>query len=188
MCCQLLNQEPTRKPGDTITERQLQQLMTEAKALCIQNPACVFAEQLVNLSSSEFVGMWHTMPDLVTCLSTEQFSLVPDSSGSESQATMQSMQESFQRQFDPCTTAVFTQLLIKSCTQPGNPILEEDMPGFDKGTFGNLQFRGSPCNVRRKPCLGPKPWPTGQFGTQRSTRWALKQHVLGLGSGTYTGI
>jgi hypothetical protein len=143
MCCRLLNQAPTRKPGDTISEQQLQQLMTEAIAKGSRSPACSLAERLVALATTTLVGSWHTLPDLVTCLSTNQ-------AWNSSQAglfegligkSMQAMQDSIQQEFNPLVEAAVTQLLIRSCTQPGDPILAEDMPGFDALTFANVQAR-----------------------------------------------
>jgi hypothetical protein len=39
-----------------------------------QEPICDLADNLIVLAESQLVGPWHTLPDVLTCLSTEQLS------------------------------------------------------------------------------------------------------------------
>jgi len=73
----VLGLKPDKRPGDSIEHGELKLLYQAAVDACGpgQEPTCDLADALLNLAQLQMTGAWHTLPDLLTCLSTDQLEI-----------------------------------------------------------------------------------------------------------------
>lgn len=107
MSCHLLQRSPTVLPGGTISKAELQGLAQAAST----SAAGRFASMLFGFARVQLDGPWHTLPDLLTCLSTSQFG---------APCMLLHLAGGIMR-------ARTTKLLLSSCTLPQNPIPPDDV-------------------------------------------------------------
>lgn len=72
LCCEALQQTPTVRPGDTINNAELHDLVEAAARI---SPAGPLIRHLRKFGLLQMDGPWHTLPDLLSYLATPQGAL-----------------------------------------------------------------------------------------------------------------
>lgn len=101
------------------------------------SPIASLASDLHRFCQLELSGNWHTLPDLMTCLCTDQFKSESDQSSKEdsllsslAKSAGRAVLGSLQQMGEPALKADIAQLLISACSRPEDAITKEQVPDF----------------------------------------------------------
>jgi hypothetical protein len=144
ICCDLLDLPAALQPGDNISNQELQMVQVQAAGharLKGQQGAAKVADALLILFSTELEGEWHTMPDLITLLTTQWFlpRFSSDGSNSSKPGWLQSLGkmagDSAMRTAYRWSSAglrhAALHYMLESCTKPDTPSDSDPHPGVN---------------------------------------------------------